>query len=144
MPIKKWNAEAEEEKKTAIFQESFDELLEAIMQPEKFTIRTPGTEIPPTPGFIPSVSEDGKVLTLHRTNMHTYELEELETTFRAIKDDCSLDELDYILKESDEYYSDRRVHLRKRGGYSETCGHEYKFANMKKSKVQTRNNGRFR
>jgi hypothetical protein len=130
MPIKKWNAEAEEEMKTTIFQETFDELLEGIMQPETFMIRNPGTEIPPTPGFIPSVSDDGNVLTLYRKNMHTHELEDLEKTFRSIKNICSPDEIDYILNETDEYYSDRNVNLDKRGKYSEN-GHTYKFANMK-------------
>lgn len=130
MPIKKWNAEAEDEKKSVVFQESFDEILEVIMKPIKYEITEPGSEIPPTPGFIPSVSEDGKVLTLHRTNMHTYELEDLEKTFRAIKDECSPDELDIILNETDEYYSDRRTHIYKRGKYSETSRYMYKFANM--------------
>jgi len=144
MPIKKWNAEAEEEMKNTVFQETFDEILDVIMQPEKFTIQNPDTEIPPTPGFIPSVSDDGKVLTLHRTNMHTHELEDLEKTFRAIKDACSPDEIDFVLNETDEYYSDRRVHLSKRGGYSELYRRPYKFANLKISRGQYRTNVRIR
>jgi hypothetical protein len=137
MPIKKWNAEAEEEKKTVVFQESFDDMLEVIMKPLKYEIRD-SSEIPNTPGFTQSISEDGKVLTLHRVNMPTYELEDLEKTFRAIKDECSPDELDYVLNETEEYYSDRRTHLCKRGGYSEMC-YRYKHANRNR-----RSNGRAR
>lgn len=125
MPIKKWNAEANDAKKASVFQESFDELLENMMQPLKYKIR--GSEIPDTPGFTQAVSEDGKVLTLHRINMPTYELEDIEKTFRAIKDECTPDEIDYILNETEDYYSDRRVHLKSRS-YSETNGHGYKHS----------------
>ncbi len=130
MPIKKWNAEAEEETKNTIFQETFDELLESIMQPIKYKICDPAADVPPTPGFVQRVSDDGNLLTLHRTNMSTHELADLEKTFRAIKDECSPDELDIILNETDEYYSDRRTHIYKRGKYSETSRYMYKFANM--------------
>lgn len=145
MPIKKWNAEAEEEMKITMFQETFDELLETIMQPIKYKICTPGSNVPPTPGFIQKVSDEGDLLTLYRTNMHTHELEDLEKTFRSIKDLCSPDEIDFILNDTDDYYSDRHVNLDKRGNYAER-GHMYKFANTdkKRSKVQFRNNGRFR
>jgi hypothetical protein len=102
----------------------------------------PDAEIPPTPGFIPSVSEDGRVLTLHRMNIPTYDLEDIEKTYRAIKDECTPEELDYVLNDSDEYYSDRRTHLKNRS-YSEN-GHKYKFANMKKSRDQSRTSVRNR
>jgi hypothetical protein len=55
------------------------------------------------------------------------ELDFLQKTFRAIKDDCTHEELDYVLNETDEYYSDRRVNLMKRS-YSEN-GHMYKIQN---------------
>jgi len=130
MPIKKWNAEADEEMKNTVFQETFDELIETIMKPIKYQICHPGDVIPETPGFIQRVSDDGEYLTLHRTNIPTHELEDLEKTFRSIKNICSSDEIDYILNDTDEYYSDRHVNLDKRGNYAEK-GHTYKFANMK-------------
>jgi hypothetical protein len=143
MPIEKWRKEADEDRKNTIFQETFDGLLEAIIQPIEYKIPTDDTVIPPTPGFIQKVSCDGSMLTLHREDIPMYELEDLEKTFRAIKDDCSPDELEFILNDTDEYYSDRHVNIDKRGNYAET-GHMYKYANLKKSKVQSRNSGRFR
>lgn len=92
MPIKKWQLEAEESKKETVFQESFDDLVECIVE---------------DPFFFRPMDE----------------LKDLQKTWRAIKDDCSPDELDFILKETGDYYSDRRVHLYKRT-YSEN-GHRY-------------------
>jgi hypothetical protein len=94
-----------------------------MTKPIKYEITDQTMEIPHTPGFIQRISEDGRVLTLHRTNIRMYELEDLEKTFRAIKDDCSPEELDYVLNETDDFYSDRRAHLRNRT-YSEN-GHMY-------------------
>lgn len=131
MPILKWNTEAEEEQKQQVFQASFDELVQSIMEPLTFQIR--GNEIPDTPGFIQKI--EGDTLTLHRTNMHMYELEDLQKTFRVIQHVASIDEIDYVLNETDEYYSDRRVHLMKRT-YSEN-GHMYKISN-KNLKVKPR------
>lgn len=123
MPIKKWKAEAEEEKKQQVFQECFDNMVEAIMEPLTFVIE--GHDVPKTPGFIQTVDKD--ILTLHRTNVPMDEISDLEKTFRAIKDDTTVDELDYVLNETDDYYSDRKVHLRNRT-YSEN-GHMYKITN---------------
>lgn len=123
MPIKKWNNEAEKEKKQQIFQDCFDDLVNAMMAPLKFRINE--TDVPETPGFIQKI--EGDVLTLHRTNMPMEELEFLQKTFHAIEEDATIDELDYVLNETEEYYSDRRVHLRNRT-YSEN-GHRYKIHN---------------
>jgi hypothetical protein len=54
-------------------------------------------------------------------------LDELQRTYRAIKDFCSVDDLDYILKETDEYYSDRHTHLNYRKSVMDN-GHTYKNA----------------
>lgn len=128
MPIEKWRKEADEEKKNEVFQESFNELLESVMEPMVFGI--PEGQIPNvnTNRYIPVVN--GDTLTFHRKNVSLAEFADLEKTFRAIKDECSPDELDYVLNETDEYYSDRRTHLAKRGGYSEMC-YRYKYNNMK-------------
>jgi hypothetical protein len=115
MPISKWNEEAENAKKEQVFEESFDELIHAMMEPLKFHMNGNDTA-PDTPGFIQKI--EGDVLSLHRTNMSMVELDCLQKTFRAIKDDCTHEELDYVLNETDEYYSDRRVNLTKRS-YSE-------------------------
>lgn len=130
MPIKKWNAEAEESKKETVFQESFNELLENIMEPLTFDVPDGVFEIPDmNPNrYIPVVN--GDTLKIHRKNVSLTEFVELEKTYRAIKDDCSPEELDYVLNETDEYYSDRLTHLAKRGGYSEMC-FRYKYNNMK-------------
>ena len=122
MPVKKWKAEAEESKKDTIFEESFDELIDQMMEPVKFT-KTDDKKIPQVEGFVVSVS--GDVITYHRTGVPTHELEDLQKTYRAIKDDVNPDELDFILNETDEYVSDRRTHLNKRS-YSES-GHWYGF-----------------
>ncbi len=134
MPIKKWKAESEEEKKQVVFQESFDYLLETIMTPLKFEF-TDNESIPDTPGFIQVM--DSNVLTLHRTNMPTHELEDLEKTFRAIKDVISTEEIDYVLNDTEEYYSDRHIHLKNRTS-SET-GHWYPHQKTPKAfKAHTR------
>jgi hypothetical protein len=54
-------------------------------------------------------------------------LDELQRTYRAIKDFCSVEDLDYILKETDEYYSDRRTHLNYRKSFLDN-GHTYNNA----------------
>lgn len=92
MPIKKWKQEAEENKKSEIFQEAFDSAIEDLMEFEV-------SDVP------------------------IYQLEYIERTYRAIKDDANPDEIDYVLFETLDYYSDRRVHLNKRT-YSE-IGHWY-------------------
>lgn len=55
-----------------------------------------------------------------------YDLQDLQTTFRAIKDFVEPDELDFILNETCDYYSDRQTHINKRV-YSEN-GHQYTFS----------------
>lgn len=101
MPIKKWAQETQENKKNEVYQEAFEFMLEDLMEP--------------------LVINDQ--LTLYRKNIPTHELEYLERTYRAIKDEADPDEIDYVLMESFDYYSDRRVHLNKRT-YSE-FGHWY-------------------
>lgn len=124
MPVKKWKAEAEEQKKQQVFEESFDILLEDMMEPLRFVMEIPGSVAPETPGFVQEI--EGENLTLYRTNVSVRELEELEKTYRAIKDEVDPDELDFILNDTGEYYSDRHVNLRNRT-YSENC-HMYKIA----------------
>lgn len=124
MPVKKWKEEAEAEKKQRVFEESFDMLLEDIMEPLRFVMEIPGSVAPETPGFAQEI--EGETLTLHRINVSTRELEELQTTYRAIKDEVDPDELDFILNDTGDYYSDRHINLRKRT-YSENC-HMYKIA----------------
>ena len=123
MPIKKWKMEADNEKKEAIFQESFDLLLDVIMEPLTFMITDQVTTIPDTHDF--DQTTQGDILKLHRRNVSTYDLEDMQKTFRAIKDDCDAEEIDYILNETDDYFSDRKVHLRNRI-YSEQV-HWYNF-----------------
>lgn len=91
MPIKKWKQEADENKKSEIFQEAFDCALEDLMELD--------FDVP------------------------IHQLEYIERTYRAIKDDANPDEIDFVLFETLDYYSDRRVHLNKRT-YSE-FGHWY-------------------
>lgn len=126
MPVNKWRDEADDSKKNNVFQESFEELLEGIMRPVTVSLKG-GENIPDDEWFLsrytPVKSDDGKSVTFHRKNVRVYELVDLEKTYRAIRDVCSVDELDCILKETDDYYSDRRVHLRNRV-YSEN-GHVY-------------------
>ena len=112
MPVKKWKAEADEQKKQDVFEESFDLLLEDIMEPLRFVMDVPG-------------SVQGETLTLYRTNVSTRELEELQITYRAIKDEVDPEDIDYILNETGDYYSDRNIKLRNRV-YSEN-GHQYKI-----------------
>lgn len=124
MPVNKWRKEAEESKKESVFQESFNELLESVMEPMVFSIPEGHSgEIPNVNmnRYIPVVN--GDTLTIHRKNVSLAEFADLEKTYRAIKDECSPDELDYVLNDTDEYYSDRLVHLKNRR-YSEN-GHIY-------------------
>jgi len=125
MPVKRWRKEAEESKKETIFQESFDELLEGVMEPIVFDIQGQSDDV-----WIPRVNlnrytpvVNGEILTIHKKNVSLTEFADLEKTFRAIKDDCTLEELDYVLNDTDDYYSDRFVHLKNRV-YSEN-GHRY-------------------
>lgn len=111
MPVKKWKEEAEEEKKQQIFEESFDSLVELIMEPIE-------------------ISDDIK---LYRTDVNMSELCDLQTTFRAIKDFAEPDELDFILNETGDYYSDRRTHINNRV-YSEN-GHRY---NITRKNIKTK------
>lgn len=130
MPINTWRKEAEENKKESIFQESFDELLENVMEPIVFHVREgfdPKDEdwmpsVNPN-RYIPVKSNDGTTVTVYRKNVPLSDFMDLEKTYRAIKDDCTIDELDYVLNDTDDYYSDRHVHLKNRK-YSEN-GHWY-------------------
>lgn len=141
MPVNKWRDEADENKKVTVFQETFDELLEDIMTP--LTVRVySGEKIPDDDWFleryIPIKSSDGKHVTFHRKNVSVSAFVDLEKTYRAIKDDCSIDELEYVLKDTDDYYSDRFVHLRNRV-YSEN-GHMY--PPLKRIDTKNRRNAR--
>lgn len=126
MPVNKWREEADENKKKTVFQESFDELLEDIMTPITVTAKR-NENIPYDDWFLmrftPVTSPDGKSITFHRKNVSVSDFADLEKTYKAIKDDCSIEELEYILRDTDDYYSDRFVHLRNRV-YSEN-GHKY-------------------
>ena len=124
MPIRKWREEVWENTRQDVFQESFDNLLADMMEPMQFKICDESwKERIPTTNYTPVV--EGNTLTVHRKNVPVDELVDLEKTYRAIKnvvDDT--EELDYILNESFEYYSDRRVHLQSRGGYNEVSSHK--------------------
>lgn len=102
MPIKKWKQEAIEKKKNEVYEEAFEITLEDLMEP--------------------LIIEELDV-SIYRRNIPTHQLEYLERTFRAIKDVADADEIDYVLCETFDYYSDRRTHLNKRS-YSE-IGHWY-------------------
>lgn len=104
MPIKKWKKEAYEAKKAEVYQEAFESTLEDMMAPITFEIGDRTIELP-------------------MRNVPTDQLEYIERTYRAIKDECTPDEIDYLLFETLDYYSDRRAHLNKRT-YSE-MGHWY-------------------
>lgn len=127
MPIKKWREEAVENKKQEIFQESFNELLESIMEPMVFRCSENDDWIPEVNPNRYTPVVNGNTLTIHKKNVSLDEFEDLEKTFRAIKDDASVDEIDYVLNDTYDYYSDRRVNLRSRT-YSEN-GHMYKIQN---------------
>ena len=73
--------------------------------------------------YTPVKSDDGKTVTFYRKNVSVCDFVDLEKTYKAIKDECSVEELDYVLNETDDYYSDRYLHLRNRV-YSEN-GHKY-------------------
>jgi hypothetical protein len=122
MPVKRWREEAEESKKTDLYQESFDDLLEGVMEPIVFDIFeedcVPKVNLNK---YIPVSS--GDKLIIYKKNVRLTEFVELEKTFRAIKDECTLDELDYVLNDTGDYYSDRHIHLKNRT-YSEN-GHRY-------------------
>lgn len=121
MPIKKWKEEAENTQKDQVYTESFENLLEDLMEP--LVIDDTDNEFPILlrDEFDPEVTETG--LVLHRKNVSVSELKDLEVTFRAIKDVATPDEIDYVLNESGDYYSDHKTHLNKRT-YAEH-GHLY-------------------
>ncbi len=126
MPTRKWREEAFENKLNEVYQESFDELIDDLLEPMQFKIgenidENWKSEISPD-RYIPVVN--GNTLTIYRKNVRLDEVADLEKTYRAIKDVVvDTDELDYILNETYDYYSDRRVHLNKRV-YGE-AGHWY-------------------
>lgn len=91
MPVNKWKEEAEEASKETVFQESFDLLVEEIMQPMKL--------------YIDDIIEP---IVIHRRNVSVIDLVDLESTYKAIKDSVDPDELDYVLNETDYYFSSRR------------------------------------
>lgn len=101
MPISKWRKEAEETKKEQVFQDAFESTLEDLIAPIEIC--------------------EGVVI--QRNNVPVHQLEYIERTYRAIKDDATADDIDYVLFETLDYYSDRRTHLNKRT-YSE-IGHWY-------------------
>lgn len=115
MPVKKWAQEEYEKKKARVFEESFEELLSEIMEPlviddfddTRFPIFSNDT-------FDPEIEEVTGALILHRRNVSTSELRDLEVTFDAIKHDATPDEIDYVLNETGDYYSNRHTHLRNR------------------------------
>lgn len=112
MPTRKWREEAFENKLSEIYQESFEELIEDLA-------------------------------TFYKTNIRLDEVANLEKTYRAIKNVVTdTDELDYVLNETYDYYSDRRVHLEKRGGYSEFGGYWYPI--QKHNGARTRSGTRTR
>lgn len=118
MPIKKWQKEIEENKKEQVFQDAFDFTLEDLMEPIELW--------------------DG--VFIYRKGIPMHQLEYLERTYRAIKDFAEVDEIDYILFDTFDYYSDRRVHLNKRT-YNENSGHWYpnlKAPKFKKNNVRSR------
>lgn len=96
MPVKKWALEAEETRKEQVYQDAFDSVINEIVSPTSEFIVSP-----------------------------THQLEDIERTYRALKDVATADEIDFILFETADYYSDRRVNLYKRT-YSE-MGHWYPF-----------------
>ncbi len=111
MPIKKWKQEAEETKKAQVYEEAFELMLEDLMEP---------------------LIIDELNVSIYRRNVPMDQLEYLERTYRAMKDDADADEIDYVLCETFDYYSDRRVHLNKRS-YSE-IGHWYPHFKAPKNK----------
>jgi hypothetical protein len=143
MPITKWREEAYDTKRNEVYQESFDNLIEDMMTPLKFKIHEDDDdwrERIPEEFYNPVVN--GNTVTVHRRNVPVSELVDLEKTYRAIKDIVAdTEELDYVLNESFEYYSDRRTHLNNRI-YSEG-GHLYpnqKHRGGGSTRVHTRNN----
>jgi Ring finger domain len=104
MPIKKWRRDAEEEKKNVIFQEAFDECLEMIVD-----------------GDAPSW-------------MVKDELVMMEKTFKYLKSrqDVTGEDIDYVLNETGDYFSDRR--LEKTSTHKgDIFAHEKKFWETKKN-----------
>jgi hypothetical protein len=149
MPIRKWREEADEAKKEAVFQDSFDELVDEIMAPMQFKLSDESVESESwrskisTESFTPVVN--GNILTIHRKNVPLDEVADLEKTYRAVKDAVSdTDELDYVLNESFDYYSDRRVHLEKRGGYNELSGPVYQHQKHRGGRGSSRNHAGMR
>ncbi len=116
MPVKKWKEEFIIQKKNQIYEETFQDVLEELMEPFEF-------------------DED---IVLHRINVPTMELESLERTFRAVKDYWSPEEIDWLLNDSMDYYSDRRAHLCNRT-YSEA---KHRYPNEKRKPKTIHKKGR--
>lgn len=114
MPIKKWALEAEDNKKEQVYQEAFEYTLEDLMEPIELW--------------------DG--VKIFRRNIPMHQLEYVERTYRAIKDDANPDDIEFVLMDTFDYYSDRRVHLNKRS-YNENSGHWY--PNLKAPKIKKNN-----
>lgn len=65
-------------------------------------------------------------------------LDMLQRTYRALKDWYDHEDIDYILNETSEYYSDRRVHLNYRNSFLEN-GHFYRHEKVyKRFKMRNR------
>jgi len=96
MPIKKWALEADEEKRNSVFVETVEEIYELAVTRE-LPIR-------------------------HLRQM----IVDIETTFRAMKEyECSPEDIDYVLNETDDYYSDRKIRpMNKRGNFGEPRVHQ--------------------
>lgn len=115
MPITKWKKEADEDKKTTVYQEAFDDLIETMLEPMKFEIVDVDSQwehLVPGEEYTHTVQDN--IVTIHRRNVAVDNLVDLEKTYRAIKNHTNSDEIDFLLKDTDEYYSDRRVHLSNR------------------------------
>lgn len=121
MPIKEWRVEAEYTKKETVFEECFDEILETVMEPLVVDIEEGKRLVFDETKY--SAVINGNTTILHRKNVSTRDLDDLQRTFRAIRDDATPDEIEYVLADSYDYYSDRRIHLNNRT-YSE-IGHWY-------------------
>jgi hypothetical protein len=82
MPLKKWKSDAVQEKKDAVYNEAFDEILEMVKDDE----------------FPSWLVMDELVM--------------MEKTYNFLKmcgEEVTDEDLEYILKESGDYYSDRKV-----------------------------------
>ncbi len=90
MPVKKWNEEAREQEKISVFHDSFENILEELMEPLTLYI-----------------NDIIHPIVIRRKNVPVIDLQEMEITFNAIKDTFDADEIDYILNDTDLYFSSR-------------------------------------